>query len=356
MSEGSTQERTEEATPRRKQQARRKGTVARSVELTNAMAMLVVAVIMPTALSLIGPSAIGSVRESLMNIPQEVTFSSAAVFAAQCIAPVLSGLALLVGMLMAVGCVGNFAQVGFMLSAEPLAPKWEKIDPFSGMKRLFSARVFVEGLKAAIKAGLFGWLAWSVITSDWDRLTRLSVLPPYQAAGEVGLMLHRIVWRIAAVWLVLAALDYMFQRKQTNKQLRMTKDELKREMKEMETSPELKMAQHRRRQKLIKGRLSESVKKADVIVTNPTHYAVAIQYERSKMHAPIVVAKGQDYLAIKIREIATQNKVPIVPNPPLARKLYRQCEVGDFIPRDLFLPVAEVLAFVMEGVKRARNR
>jgi len=356
VSESSTQERTEEATPRRRQEARKKGNVARSVELTHALGLLVVAVAMPTVLGMTGPGLLAGVRDALSHTPVEVSTGQAFTHVARVLVPALGGMVLLCGLLMAVGVVGNFAQVGFMLSAEPIAPRLAKINPLAGLKKLFSARVAVEGLKALIKAILFGWLAWSAILGDWTRLSALSELPPIQAASVVGEVVHRIVWRVAAAWLAIAAVDYLFQRKQMDKQLRMTRDELKREMKEAETSPEMKMAQSRRRQKLAKGNLVEAVKKADVIVTNPTHYSVAIQYDRSKMHAPIVVAKGQDYLAMRIRELAQEHKVPIVPNPPLARKLYRQCEVGEFIPRDLFMPVAEVLAFVLESVKKARRR
>ncbi|MBV6459328.1 MAG: Flagellar biosynthetic protein FlhB [Fimbriimonadaceae bacterium] len=326
------------------------------MELTHALALLVVAVAMPTVIGMTGPGLLVGVRDAISHTPTEVSTGLVFTHAARILLPAMGGLVLLCGLLMAVGVVGNFAQVGFMLSAEPIAPRLAKINPLAGFKRLFSARVFVEGLKALVKAIVFGWLAWSAILGDWTRLSALSELAPIQAAIVVGEVIHRIVWRVAAAWLAIAALDYFFQRKQMDKQLRMTRDELKREMKEAETSPEMKMAQNRRRHKLAKGQLVDAVKKADVVITNPTHFAVGIQYDRSKMHAPIVVAKGQDYLALRIRELAEQNKVPIVPNPPLARKLYRQCEIGEFIPRDLFMPVAEILAFVLESVKKAKRR
>jgi flagellar biosynthetic protein FlhB len=152
----------------------------------------------------------------------------------------------------------------------------------------------------------------------------------------------------------LAGIDYYFQRKQVDKQLRMSKQEVKQEMKEMEQSAELRGAIARKRRALSRSRMMEAVKKADVIVTNPTHFSIAIKYESGKMYAPQVVAKGADLVALKIREIAKEHKVPIVPNPPLARQLYKKCEVGDFVPREMFQAVAEVLAYVYRTMNRRR--
>jgi len=183
----------------------------------------------------------------------------------------------------------------------------------------------------------------------------LSWLSPQAAIATVGLLLRSIAIKVAISWLVLAAVDYFFQRKQVDKQLRMTKEELKQEMKNAETSPELKAAQHRRRRQLSKGRMMQAVKTADVVVTNPTHYAVALMYDPEKHSAPIVVAKGADILAAKIREVAGENKVPIIPNPPLARALYKQCEIGDPVPKELFQAVAEVLAYIFKTLKRLKK-
>ncbi|MDI9639343.1 EscU/YscU/HrcU family type III secretion system export apparatus switch protein [Geitlerinema splendidum] len=224
----------------------------------------------------------------------------------------------------------------------------------NGFKRVFSRRGLVEGLKAMAKMAIFGWIAYSIIAKEWASLVGIAWLSPAGAAAVIGGLLHAIFVRIALVWLVIAALDYFFQRKEVDKQIKMTKDELKREMKEQEGSPEIKSAMYQKRRKLLKGGMATKVKEADVIITNPTHFAVAVKYHRNSMHAPQVIAKGQDYLALKIREIAEQVGTPIVENKPLARALYAQCEPGDPIPRDLFMPVAEVLAYVYKSTKRSR--
>jgi flagellar biosynthesis protein FlhB len=258
--------------------------------------------------------------------------------------------------LMVVGLATNFAQVGFVLSGEAMRPSFEKINPLAGFKRLFSVRSTFEGLKAMFKLFLFSWIAYIVIKNEWPNLVGLVYLTPGQAAVKIGAVIHTILVRFAVVWLALAIIDYIFQRKQIDKQLRMTKDELKKEMKEQEGSPEIKAALFQKRRKLLKGGLAKRLMEADVIVTNPTHYAVALKYKRNEMHAPMVVAKGQDYLALKIREIGNDMKIPIMEDPPLARALYKHCEVGDFIPRDLFGAVAELLAYVYKSVKGAKAR
>lgn len=355
MAESGGQERTEEATPKRKQDARKKGTVARSTDLTGALVLLAIGMVMPTVATMFASGLLPSFSLMGKNMPSDLDPHSIQQFIGNFLLQTLKPLALLVGTVMVVGVASNFAQVGFMLSGEPLSPKLEKIDPLQGFKRLFSSRSAVESLKVIFKSLVFGGLAYDVIKKHQDELVTLGWMNPAGAASAVGQLLHTILIRIAVAWLVLAALDYFYQRKQVSKQLRMTREELKREMKEAETSPELKGAMMQRRRKLLKGRITDTVPKADVVITNPTHFAIAIKYERSKMHAPIVVAKGQDYLASKIREIAKANRVPIVPNPPLARQLYKQCDVGDAIPRELFTAVAEVLAYVYKTLKRVKR-
>jgi len=354
MAQDTGQERTEEATPRRRIEARRKGTVAKSIDLTNSLVLLGIAVIAPTVVASIGAQMIQSFRGSFGKIPSSVEMSTLSGFVLQSLQPVTIALVPLIMAAMAVGLASNFAQVGFVASGEPLNPTFEKINPFLGLKRLFSSRSAIEGFKAALKSILFGAIVYSAIRNDWNQLLTLSSMPLLGAISLLGKVLQAIVIRVAITWLILAALDYLFQKKQTNKQLMMTRDELRKEFKEQEGSPELKAAQARRRGKLAKGRLVDRVQSAAVVITNPKHYAVAIAYDRSRDAAPIVVAMGQDYLAQKIREIAAQKRIPLVPNPPLARALYRQCEVGDFVPRSLFQAVAEVLAYVYRTIKTFR--
>ena len=348
-------EKTEQPTPRRRQEARKQGTVAKSTDLTGALALMVCAFLLPALVTNLGAGVIHSLKTGLSNPPVDVNLSSVIRYGQSVMLPALAAISPLFLTLMAVGLASNFAQVGFVMSGEPLKPKLEKLNPFAGFKRLFSVKSTFTGLKATATMFLFGYLAYLVIQSHWPMIVGLSELTPRQSAGAVGQILHQILIRIAVVWFIIAVADYLFQRQQVEKQLKMTKEELKKEMKEMEGSPEIKMAQAQRRRKLQKGAKAQKIKMADVIITNPTHFAIAIHYERNKMHAPMVLAKGQDYLALKIREIAEDNKVPIVENKPLARALYAQCEAGDYVPRDLFGPVAEILAYVYRTFQRVRK-
>ncbi len=354
MAEQGGQERTEEATPKRRRDARRKGTVARSLDLNGSLALMTVIFVLPSAIGLMGSGFLSGMRSSLSNLPTTLDMGNLGSQCARVLIPSLPGLALLVFSVMAVGITANLAQVGFVVSAEAINPTFSKINPLEGFKRLFSQKSIFDAAKASLKAGLFAYLVWSEISANWPNLMALSWLTAQASMAAVGGMLKNVALKVGVSWLVLAAVDYFFQRKQVDKQLRMTKEELKQEMKDAESSPELKAAQHRRRRQLSKGRMMQAVAKADVIVTNPTHYAVAIQYDREKHAAPVVVAKGADFLAAKIREVAAEHKVPLIPNPPLARALYRKCEIGDAVPKELFQPVAEVLAYVYRTIKGMR--
>ncbi|MCO5297981.1 MAG: flagellar biosynthesis protein FlhB [Fimbriimonadaceae bacterium] len=348
--QASAQERTEEATPRRRQEARRKGTVARSADLSGAIVLVLLMFVMPAAMGNLGLGFMRGFAIAMATLPATMDHPTLTAFAWRSLEPPLMGLLPIVFTAMVAGLAANFAQVGFVLSTESLSPRLDKLNPMQGFKRLFSMAATVEGLKAAAKSFLFGLLAWTTVQAHWNELVNLSWTTTGGAMAAIGGLLHAIFLKVAIAWLILAALDYFYQRKRTQKQLMMTKDEVRREMKESETSPELKQAQALRRRRLSKGRMMDAVRNADVIVTNPTHYSVALKYEAGKMHAPMVVAKGADYIALKIREVAAEHRVPVIPEPPLARALFRQCEAGDFVPPELFQAVAEILAHVYRTI------
>ena len=349
MAEGSAQERTEEATPKKREQARRKGTVAKSKDLDGALVLLALALFLPALLSLTSTQYIQAFKQSFANIPRDLQSFSMAQYAWNLIQPALFIFAPFALFSLIIGLVTGFAQVGFVMSLESIKPSLEKINPLAGFKKLFSVNSIFEGIKAFLKSFIFGYIAWSVIKGQWDTLLGFSWMHPMAAAGVFGMILTKVFLYVSMAWLALAVLDYYYQRKQVDKNLRISKEELKKEMKEQEVSPELRMAIAKKRRKFAR-RMMERVQTADAIITNPTHFAVAIKYERNKMHAPMVVAKGADYLALKMREVARDHGVPLVPNPPLARTLYKKCEAGDFIPRELYKAVAEVLAYVYKMI------
>lgn len=355
MAENPAGEKTEAPTPKRKMDARKKGTVAKSVDLTGALGLLCVGLLAPSVAQAFGGALFGGLASTLSRLPSAATPGELMRFMSGMAAPALAAVAPVFLGLMAVGLVSNFAQVGFVMSGEGLNPSLNRLNPLPGFQRLFSMKSSFEGLKAVAKMVVFGWIATSAIQAEWDRLLLLAMVTPPQAAVQIGGLVHTVLVRVALTWLVIAAVDYFFQRKQIDKQLMMTKDELRREMREQEGSPEVKSAQMQKRRKLAKGGLASKLRSADVVVTNPTHFAVAIKYDRSSMYAPMVVAKGQDYLAQRIKAMAKELQVPAVENKPLARALYKQCEVGDFVPRDLFTPVAEVLAYVYQTMKKVKR-
>ncbi|MBS1716369.1 MAG: flagellar biosynthesis protein FlhB [Armatimonadetes bacterium] len=355
MAEESSQERTEDATPRRRSQARKKGTVAKSQDLTSASVVFTATMVAPSAFGMLHN---GFSRAFAMSLAaqSDLTTNTLRDLVINIMMLSLPGLALLIGSCMVVGIAVNLAQVGFVFSGEALTPSFAKLNPLNGLKRLFSFTAGFEGIKALLKSFLFGLVLWGAMRNSWNELAGLGAMTTVAALSVIGSLLHSIAIRISLIWLILAAVDYFVQRRQVNKQLKMTKYEVRQEYKEMETSPELKMAMSRRRQQLKKMRTADAVESANVIVTNPTHYAVALRYDPEKHGAPEVVAKGVDFMAAKIREFATEYGVPIVPNPPLARALYRQCDIGDYVPRELFQAVAEVLAYVYQVLKAPQAR
>ncbi|MEJ5252763.1 MAG: flagellar biosynthesis protein FlhB [Chthonomonadetes bacterium] len=341
------EERTEQATPRRRQEARRRGQVARSVELSSVAVFLAAVLTLKAVSEGALQGAMESMRYALANLHHtEFSPALALSFVTGCLAPAGKAFLPVIGVAMVVGVVVNLLQVGVMFTAEPLVPNWARINPISGFMRLVSRRAFVESAKTLLKVFLIGWLTFSAVRADAAMLLRTSEIDPLMVLMLVGQLLYKVAWRVGLAMLVLAILDYGFQRYEYEKSLRMTKEEVKQEMKQMEGDPQIRARIRARQQAIARRRMMQAVPKADVVVTNPTHYAVALQYDASKMTAPTVVAKGMNLIALRIREIAQQHGVPIVENPPLAQSLYRNVDIGQQIPPELYQAVAEVLAYV----------
>jgi flagellar biosynthetic protein FlhB len=263
---------------------------------------------------------------------------------------VAGGLALqaigpLVGALMLVGVVANLAQVGFMFSHQALKPDWQRLNPLTGLKRIFSGRGLVELLKSLLKLTIIGVIVYITLRDHYPTLastSRMSLAAAASSLTQIGLT---VGLRVGAAMLVLAVADYFFQRYEFEKSLRMTKQEVIEEAKRQE-NPQLKARIRSRQRQLAMSRMMAAVPKADVVITNPTHLAVALSYKKGQMRAPQVVAKGERLVAGRIKEIAQAHGVPLVENKPLARALFSSVEIGHEVPLDLYQAVAEVLAFV----------
>jgi flagellar biosynthetic protein FlhB len=250
------------------------------------------------------------------------------------------------GVVMVAGLIANYAQVGFMFNFESIKMNLGKLNPIQGMKRIFSIRSLVELLKSIMKIVLTSGIAYWIIMRQKDELVSLGEKNIVDASRFIGSLITQIGIAIAASLAILAAADYLFQKFDYEKKLRMSKQEIKDEYKKMEGDPFIKGQRRAKQRQLAMNRMIQEVPKADVIITNPTHFAVAIRYDIETMAAPEVIAKGKDHIALKIKEIAKQNKIMTVENRPLARALFASVEIGEAIPEELFNAVGEILAYV----------
>ncbi|HWK26933.1 MAG TPA: flagellar biosynthesis protein FlhB [Solirubrobacter sp.] len=342
------QDKTEKATPKKRDDARKKGQVARSVDI-NGAAILIAGLI---ALSAFAPRAMDQMRRAMVGVIDLTTRPD--VVNREGIGELFwlvgrhVGLALLpvAGACFAAGLFAAVAQVGFKPSPQALKPDFKRLNPASGIKNLFNPQHFAfETAKNVAKTTIVGAIAALALFPKLDELAATVGTPPEQLVPEVAGTVMAIAQRAAVAYLVLAVIDFVYQRYKHEKGLRMDKQELKQEFKQQQLPAEIKSAQRRKAMELARGRMMDAVPTADVIVTNPTHFSVALKYEAGTA-APVVVAKGVDHLAFKIRERAADAGVMVVPDPPLARTLYATVDVGRPIPEDLFHAVAQLLAYV----------
>lgn len=237
---------------------------------------------------------------------------------------------------------------GWLFSAKAFAPKFNRLNPFSGIKRMFSSQGLIELVKALAKAGLLGGVAVWLIWSNVGAIFSLSLESPSVAIQHMGDLIGKVFLLVSGTMIFVVVIDLPYQLWSHFKKLRMSKEEVRRENKESEGDPHLKAHIRAQQREVARRRMMSEIPTADVVVTNPTHYAVALKYSEGKMGAPRVVAKGADAVAAKIRELAAEHGVPLLEAPPLARALFRHTELGDEIPAKLYAAVAEVLAYVFQ--------
>lgn len=340
-------EKTEKPTPRKLQEARRKGQVPRSPELSSALILLGSIL----AIKMMGGFYITNLLDYLKNsftknLSVNLTEGSTSrLFWDQMLVTAEFTLPIL-GAVFVIGFVAAYLQVGGMFTVEPIVPKLEKLNPIQGFQRIFSQRTLVELLKSLIKVGLVGYVAYSSIVGEIVRFSNLTRMEVPGILAAVGSITFSVFWKCSLLLLVLAIFDMLYQRYDHEKSLRMSKDELKEEYKKTEGNPTIKGKIKERQRAMAMRRMMQDVPKADVVITNPTHFAIAIQYDGEQMEAPLVLAKGVDEIAQRIKQVAKDNGVILVENRPLAQTIYRTVEIGQAIPQELFQAVAEVLAYV----------
>ncbi len=339
-------EKTEAPTLRRRQESRKKGQVAKSMEVNTALVLLGSFWVLKSMGARSGETYMAIMKRSFTSL-NTVDFTPDAVYSGAMALSVamLQMMAPLVLVVVIIGVAANMGQVGFLFSLEALKPDPKRINPISGAKRFFALRGVVDLLKSLIKIFIVGVVVYGSLK---DNFAILLAAPRVNVSASVGAIL-RIAMdagiRVGVVMLVIGAVDYLYQRYEFEKSLKMSKQEIREEMKRYE-NPQLKARIRSRQRQLAMNRMMTAVPHADVVITNPTHFAVALQYNKAKMNAPQVVAKGQQLVARHIKEIAKENNVPQVENRPLARSLFKSVEIGQEVPGNLYAAVAEVLAFV----------
>ena len=346
-------EKTEEPTAKKLSDARKDGQVAKSKDLSSSVLLLVSFLVLKNMVGSMGNSFISCFRENYTRIGDFFTAQNGefdSYFTVQLLRSASLDMLLMLLPFFAVGVVVaiviEIVQVRWRPTTKPLQPKLSKFNPINGVKRLFSVRTLMELLKQSVILAVIFIVVYNKLKGRFDDIYTLYDISLNQALLLLSDIIFDIGIVICVIYIVVGIIDYVFQKRKFRKDMMMTKQEVKDEWKNTEGSPEVKQKQRQRMAEVSRRRMMQAVPEADVVITNPTHFAVALKYEQNKGRAPVVVAKGEDFLAARIKEAAKENNVEIVENKPLARMLYYNVELNEEIPPELYQAVAEVLAFV----------
>ncbi|MEM9020087.1 MAG: flagellar biosynthesis protein FlhB [Planctomycetota bacterium] len=348
MAETSGQEKTEAATPRRRREARQEGNLAKSTDLTAALMLLAGIVLLYLLGTRLMVAMTGTLQAMLLSThaPNPTRADDLGAIFGYTGHVLAASLLPLLLVLATVGVFASVGQVGLLLTGKPIIPRFSKVNPISGVKRLFDARAAMRLVMSMGKLVVIAGVATVFIILDMDRIAMLPAMAVKPAFALTASMVFWLGIKLSAVLLILALLDFAFQKMQHEKDLRMTKQEVREEMKQMDGDPMMKQRRARVARQLAMQRMAQAVPKADVIITNPTHISIALQYDADTMRAPRVIAKGADLMAMRIRQIAAAHGIPLVERKPLARALYSSAEIGDEVPEEYYAAVAEILAYV----------
>jgi len=349
-------DKTEKATPKKRLEARHKGQVARSQDVNGAVSLLASVL----ALSAFGPATFTRMEEATVGIldlvkhPEVVDRDTIGGLLMTAGGHAVAGAAPIVLVCAIAGVLASVLQVGFKPSAKALKPQFSKLNPMTGFKNLLSPNSLVEAVKSSLKVAIVGAIVAIALFPKLDEMAALVGMPAQAFLPQLATLVLQIAQRAAIAYVFIAAADFFWQKHRFEKNIRMDKEEVKQEAKQAELPSEIKGAQRRRALELARARMMDAVPTADVVVTNPTHFSVALRYDSEKP-APTVVAKGTDHLALRIRTEAAAHGVAVVPDPPLARALYATVDIGHMIPEEMFAAVAQLLAYVYKvaGARRA---
>jgi len=345
-------EKTEEPTPKKLEEARKEGNVPKSMEVTGFIILFLGSLILLFYLKVVT----GWLENYLEYIYSLISFELTPRRFYQIVIKSVEIFFIILLPIMFVivlaAIIGNVSQFGFLFTVKPILPKFDKLNPIKGLKRLFSVKTIVEGIKTTLKVFIAFLVGFWLFLSFLGEIPKLELMQIFEQLKWFEKKAFILIFSMLGVFFVFAIIDLIYQRYTYKKSMRMSKQEIKDEYKQTEGNPEIKAKIRQLQRQMAKNRMMSEVPKADVVITNPTHFAIAIRYDKEQEDAPRVVAKGADKLALKIKEIAIEAGVMIVENKSLARELYKSVEVGEIIPPKLYKAVAEVLAYVY----RAKNR
>ncbi len=341
-------EQTEKPTPKRRQEARKKGQVPRSAELPGAVIFLVGVFIIYAFFNRIVQGIESSVRDAFTGVTpvQTPTIHSAWLLIVHALAPLGVFLLSLLAAAFVIGILTNIAQFGVLFSLKVIVPSFSKLNPIAGIGRLFSKQILVNLAKQLLKLAAVMIILYQTIMANLGLFAQVGQAQPQQVIDAVAAVVFPVAIKYGILLVIVGLLDYAWQRYQLEDSLKMSKTEIKDEQRQAEGNPEAKSALKKKQREFARRRMMASVPRATVVVTNPTHFAVALEWNELEMEAPVVIAKGADLLAKRIRDLAREHGIPIMENPPLARTLYERVELDQAIPPNLYSAVAQVIAFV----------
>ncbi len=346
-------EKTEPATDKKLRDARKEGQVAKSKEIGNAFGLLALFLVLKFYIGYMGNRFLGGFHSVYSQFPDYIKMYNGLVPTTSirlAVSSMIFDMLLIMGPILLIGVVVAFlcdvAQVKWRPTSKPLQPKFSKLNPIKGFKKIISKDSIVELIKSILKIGLIVYVVYSYLKDKYSMIFLLYDISLNQAIGLIGKLVTDLGIRVSAIYLLIGFADFAYQKYKFKEDMKMTKQEVKDEFKDQEGDPQIKGKQRQRMREASQRRMMQKLPEADVVITNPTHYAVAIKYDPDEYEAPMVLAKGEDYLAQKIKDAAKEHHIEIVENKPLARMLYANVEVGELVPPELYQAVAEVLAFV----------
>jgi len=354
-------DKTEKATPKKRRDAREKGQVLKSTEVNIAVSCVAMFGLLTATWDTFTDKLTAMFKtylsaDALLSFSEDIGVNEVRVIFSRAAQSMLGIMLPILATALIVAVAANILQVGFMFTTKPLAPKLERINPLKGFQRIFSTRTLVELLKSILKISVMGYIAYGEYKKLLPKFPEIVNLSLYDAIIDMMGTALSVALKMCIAFAGIAAADYLYQWWKFEKDLMMTKQEVKDEYKNTEGDPQIKGRIRQKQRQMSAMRMMQSVPEADVVITNPTHYAVALRYKDDIDNAPAVVAKGADFIAQKIKQIAAEHGIEIVENKPLAQSLYAMCEVGDEIPAEFYQAVADILVFVYKQKNGGRIR